>query len=42
LGDNRPKSMDSRYNQIGMVDMRYIIGEVLLRLTPFDKFGTVA
>jgi signal peptidase I len=42
LGDNRPKSMDSRYNQIGMVDMRYIIGEVLFRLTPFDKFGAVA
>jgi signal peptidase I len=42
LGDNRPRSKDSRYNEIGMVDERYIIGEVLLRVTPLEKFGTVA
>lgn len=40
MGDNRNDSLDSRYGPIGCVDERYIMGRVLLRLLPFDKFGT--
>ncbi len=39
LGDNRPNSEDSRYEEIGMVDERKIIGIVDLRIYPFDTFG---
>ena len=41
LGDNRNASSDSRSSSIGMVDNRYILGRVLLRVLPFNKFGTV-
>lgn len=41
LGDNRNNSLDSRSNEIGLVDQRRIIGKVLLRLAPFGRFGTV-
>ena len=37
LGDNRTASLDSRYNSIGMVDVRYVIGKVLVRVYPFNK-----
>lgn len=40
MGDNRNNSTDSRSNQIGCVDTRYIMGKVLLRILPVDKFGT--
>lgn len=39
LGDNRERSMDSRYSQVGMVDNRYIFGKVIFRLFPFNKAG---
>ncbi len=41
MGDNRNNSLDSRYAQIGCVDERYIMGKVMLRLLPIDKFGIV-
>ncbi|MBQ7380511.1 MAG: signal peptidase I [Clostridia bacterium] len=41
MGDNRNNSADSRYFVIGPVDCRRILGKVILRLTPFSKFGTV-
>ena len=41
MGDNRMNSKDSRWEIIGMVDERYIMGKVILRLTPFTKFGKV-
>ncbi len=41
MGDNRWHSSDSRSALIGLVDCRRILGHVLLRLTPFDKFGAV-
>ena len=34
MGDNRNNSSDSRYNQIGPVDGRCIIGKVYLVITP--------
>ena len=41
LGDNRFVSADSRYHEVGFVDERRVLGKVLLRLTPFSKFGIV-
>lgn len=39
MGDNRLKSLDSR--ELGCVDSRLVLGKVVLRFMPFDKFGTV-
>ena len=41
MGDNRNNSTDSRSSQIGCVDVRYVMGKVLLRLLPINEFGTV-
>ena len=41
MGDNRNNSTDSRRSVIGCVDKRYILGKVLLRILPINKFGTV-
>ena len=39
LGDNRNNSWDSRTTDIGMVDKRYILGQTLYRLLPYDEMG---
>lgn len=41
MGDNRNVSNDSRGAEIGLVDTRRILGKVILRISPLDKFGTV-
>ncbi len=41
LGDNRGVSMDSRSSDIGFVSEKSIVGKVLLRFSPADRFGTV-
>lgn len=41
MGDNRYNSLDSRFEEVGLVDQRRILGRVIFRLTPFDKMGTV-
>lgn len=41
LGDNRNYSKDSRSNQVGQVDMRYIMGKAYLRIWPLNALGTV-
>jgi len=41
LGDNRNNSKDSRASSVGMVDERYILGEVIFRITPFEKMGKI-
>lgn len=41
MGDNRSVSADSRVEEIGLVDTRRILGKVIVRLTPFSKFGKV-
>ena len=41
LGDNRSHSGDSRHSSIGLVDTRRILGKVVLRVTPFSRFGAV-
>ena len=40
-GDNRNHSSDSRVAALGMVDERYIIGEVILVFWPLNNFGVV-
>ena len=41
MGDNRGNSQDSRALSIGFVDERRILGKVVCRVLPLDKFGTV-
>lgn len=41
MGDNRNHSADSRDARIGLLDTRRILGKVVLRITPFDRFGSV-
>ena len=41
MGDNRNHSSDSRDSRIGQVDVRNVVGRVLLRVYPFEKFGVV-
>jgi len=41
MGDNRGNSQDSRAKTIGFVDTRRVLGKVICRLTPLDKFGKV-
>ena len=39
LGDNRNNSSDSR--SLGYIDTRLIVGRVVIRLSPLDRFGIV-
>ena len=41
LGDNGGVSKDSRYAEVGMVDVRHVLGEAVFVIFPFDRFGTV-
>lgn len=41
MGDNRGNSQDSRAASIGFVDARRVLGKVICRLKPLDKFGIV-
>ncbi len=41
MGDHRNDSLDSRSNSVGQIDQRYIMGRVLIRLTPLKHFGKV-
>lgn len=41
LGDNRNNSLDSRSLRIGPVDMRSVLGRVIVRITPLSKIGVV-
>ena len=38
MGDNRNNSSDSRSDSIGLVDTRRILGKVILRIFPINKF----
>lgn len=39
MGDNRNDSLDSRYYEVGFVDVDDIIGQAMFRLFPFNKIG---
>lgn len=38
MGDNRNNSLDSRFNSIGIIDERYILGVANVRLYPFGEW----
>ena len=42
MGDNRNHSLDSRSSDIGMVDVRHIMGKAVFRFFPFNKFGGIS
>ena len=41
MGDHRNISDDSRSEGVGPIDIDSILGKVVLRIYPFDRFGTV-
>jgi signal peptidase I len=41
MGDNRYHSTDSRYESVGPINIDAILGKVIIRFFPVDKFGTV-
>ncbi len=41
LGDNRNNSTDSRFIDVGNISADKILGKVMLRLTPIEKFGYI-
>lgn len=41
MGDNRNNSEDSRFDEVGLVSRKEIMGKVWIRIYPFDVFGKV-
>lgn len=41
MGDNRNNSKDSRFQEVGMIEKKSIIGHAVLRLWPLNKLGGV-
>lgn len=41
LGDNRRVSEDSRYTEVGMIDVRNVLGKAVLFVSPVSKFGLI-
>ena len=41
MGDNRYNSLDSRFEEVGLVDERRVLGKVIFRIAPIKRFGVV-
>lgn len=41
MGDNRPNSIDSRDERVGLVNIDSVVGKAFLRLFPFNEIGLV-
>lgn len=42
MGDHRSTSVDSRHAIVGCIAEEYIVGKIVFRVWPFDRFGPVA
>lgn len=42
MGDNRNNSLDSRSSVLGVIDKSDIVGKAVYRVTPMNKFGSLA
>jgi signal peptidase I len=42
MGDNRNDSLDSRFEEVGLISTEDIFGEVLFRLSPIDRVGFIS
>ena len=41
MGDNRNHSADSRTREIGMIDLRRVMGKAVYRFLPADRAGKI-
>lgn len=41
MGDNRPVSLDSRSEQVGLIDKEKIVGKASIRIYPFNRMGNI-
>ncbi len=41
LGDNRNASRDSRFESVGMVDVRDLLGKAVFRFMPINRLGVI-
>ncbi len=41
LGDNRPESFDSRYEEVGVIERSQIMGKAVFRVYPLGTFGVL-
>ena len=41
MGDNRETSIDSRNTSVGCIDIDNVVGKIVFKIWPLDKFGTV-
>lgn len=41
MGDNRNESKDSRISSVGLIPNNKILGKVIIRIWPLDKFGLI-
>lgn len=41
VGDHRSTSVDSRHNIVGCISEEYIVGKIVFRVWPLDRFGPI-
>ena len=41
MGDNREDSLDSRYQSLGAVPYKAVMGKAAFRFWPFTSFGSI-